>query len=108
MAGGPLAADIVKCQLKPVDVNDYAATFNETDALRLRKILAGGVCDWTQVGEGQTELKGSWLRFGNLSSAGLLQEVHQCSVTRLQRMCLTRVTMASRDVQKTLQRALAL
>tara|TARA_B100000809_G_scaffold256262_1_gene295981 strand:+ start:2285 stop:4441 length:2157 start_codon:yes stop_codon:yes gene_type:complete len=65
VAGGPLAADIVKCQLKPVDFNDYAATFNETDALRLRKIFAGGVCDWTQAGEGQTALKGSWLRFGN-------------------------------------------
>jgi len=65
VAGGPLAADIVKCQLKSVDVNDYAVTFNKADALRLREIFADGVCDWTRSGEGQTGLKGSWLNFGN-------------------------------------------
>jgi len=65
VAGGPLAADIAKCQLKPVDFNGYTVTFNEADALRLQKIFAGGVCDWTQAGEGQTALKGTWLDFGN-------------------------------------------
>ena len=65
VAGGPLAADIVKCQLKSVDVNDYAVTFDKADALRLREIFADGVCDWTRSGEGQTGLKGSWLNFGN-------------------------------------------
>tara|TARA_B100000029_G_scaffold405938_1_gene406452 strand:+ start:740 stop:2896 length:2157 start_codon:yes stop_codon:yes gene_type:complete len=65
VAGGPLAADIVKCQLKPVDMNDYAVSFNEAEALRLQKIFAGGVCDWTQAGEGQTALKGTWQDFGN-------------------------------------------
>ena len=65
VAGGPLAADIVKCQLKPVDFNDYTVTFNKTDALRLQEIFTSGVCDWTQAGEGQTALKGTWLNFGN-------------------------------------------
>ena len=65
VAGGPLAADIVKCQLKPVDFNDYTVAFNEGDALRLQKIFADGVCDWTQSGERQMALKGTWLDFGN-------------------------------------------
>ena len=65
VAGGPLAADIVKCQLKPVDFNDYTVAFNEGDALRLQKIFADGVCDWTQSGERQMALKGTWLAFGN-------------------------------------------
>ena len=65
VAGGPLAADIVKCQLKPVDFNDYTVAFNEGDALRLQKIFADGVCDWTQSGERQMALKGTSLDFGN-------------------------------------------
>ena len=64
VAGGPLAADIVKCQLKPVDVDAYAVLFNENDVKRLRTVFPDGVCDWTQPGIGQTGLKTTWLRFG--------------------------------------------
>ena len=48
-AGGPLAANIVKCSLKPVRRNDYGpitdAQFN-----RLKAIFPSGVCDWSRDG----------------------------------------------------------
>ena len=64
VAGAPLASDIAKCQLKPVDAADYAVSFNAADMHRLHGIFPDGVCDWTRPGVGQTGLKGTWLTFG--------------------------------------------
>ena len=63
VAGGPLASDVVKCALRPVDRADYSATFTAEQEAELREIFAEGVCDWTQAGVGQTGLKGTWLTF---------------------------------------------
>ena len=64
VAGAPLASDIAKCQLKPVDPADYAVSFSPDELDRLRGIFPDGVCDWTRPGVGQTGLKGTWLTFG--------------------------------------------
>ena len=64
VAGAPLASDIAKCQLKPVDPADYAVRFSPDELRRLRGIFPDGVCDWTRPGVGQTGLKGTWLTFG--------------------------------------------
>jgi hypothetical protein len=63
VAGGPLAADIIKCQLKPVDVADYTGPFTSEELARLRRIFPDGVCDWSKPGVEQRGLKGTWLRF---------------------------------------------
>ena len=63
VAGAPLAGDIVKCQLKPVDPNDYTVSFSLEEMDRLRRIFPGGVCDWSQPGVGQVNLKGTWQSF---------------------------------------------
>jgi len=63
IAGGPLAADVLKCQLKPVDPKDYAVALTPADVSRLRRIFAGGVCDWSKPGVGQTALV-PWASFG--------------------------------------------
>ena len=63
VAGAPLASDIVKCRTKPVDPSHYAVTFSAEEEAELRSIFAGGVCDWTQPGIGQTGLRGTWLAF---------------------------------------------
>ncbi len=49
VAGGPVAANIMKCSLKPVDRADYAPM---TDAQfdRLKATFPSGVCDWTRRG----------------------------------------------------------
>lgn len=56
VAGGPLAENILKCQLKPIDGADYApATFSEAQVARLQAAFPEGVCDWTKPGVGQQE-----------------------------------------------------
>ena len=52
-AGGPLAANILKCQLKPVVATDYAVPMSATDLTRLRAVFTGGVCDWSKPGSQQ-------------------------------------------------------
>ena len=64
VAGGPLANDIVKCRLKPIDFDDYAITFDLEEEDRLRQIFPDGVCDWQQPGVKQRPLTGLWLSFG--------------------------------------------
>ena len=65
VAGAPLASDIIKCQVKPVELSDYPAGITESDQDRLRAIFPQGVCDWSKSGVGQTGLKGTWLSFGD-------------------------------------------
>ena len=53
-AGGPVASDILKCQLKPVDARDYAATFGAAELARLKALFANGVCDFAKPGMNQS------------------------------------------------------
>ena len=62
-AGGPLADNIVKCQLKPLDPADYAVTLNPLQMLLLQNIFPDGVCDWTKPGVSQQPSK-PWQSFG--------------------------------------------
>jgi hypothetical protein len=60
IAGGPVANDIIKCQLKPPSASDYRVTFTADEMTRLRRIFPGGVCDWAKPGVGQGRLAGTW------------------------------------------------
>jgi hypothetical protein len=62
-AGGPLAASILKCQLKPIDVRDYQVALSAADAQRLRAIFPAGVCDWSKPGVNQGPVV-TWGSFG--------------------------------------------
>jgi hypothetical protein len=62
-AGGPLAANILKCQLKPIDVKDYQIRMTAADLRRLAAIFPGGVCDWTKPGVNQMPVA-AWASFG--------------------------------------------
>jgi Tannase-like family of unknown function (DUF6351) len=64
VAGGPIAADVVKCRLKPVDGRDYKVAFTRAELQRLRTIFPTGVCDWSRSGVGQRPPAGTWQRFG--------------------------------------------
>ena len=63
VAGAPLASDVIKCALRPIDMTDYEATFTDEQEAVLRQIFPGGVCDWTEPGVGQTDLAGTWQSF---------------------------------------------
>jgi hypothetical protein len=53
-AGGPLAANVLKCQLKAIDAKDYSVTFSEAESARLAAVFPNGVCDWSKPGVEQT------------------------------------------------------
>jgi hypothetical protein len=54
VAGGPLAENILKCQLKPLNSADYSPVVLSTVQLgRLRDVFPDGVCDWDRPGVGQ-------------------------------------------------------
>ena len=46
-----------------IDPADYEVTCMGYEQARLERILATGVCDWSQPGVEQTEPIGIWLRF---------------------------------------------
>jgi len=54
VAGGPLAENILKCQLKPLNSIDYAPlVFSSAQWARLQTTFPDGVCDWSEKGVGQ-------------------------------------------------------
>jgi len=63
-AGAPLANDILKCALKPLDPKDYPVTFSPDEWAGLQVAFPTGVCDYVRPGVEQQPLAGSWLSFG--------------------------------------------
>ena len=54
VAGGPLAENILKCELKPLNSVDYAPlVFSSAQLARLHATFPDGVCDWSEKGVGQ-------------------------------------------------------
>lgn len=64
VAGGPLADDVIKCSLKPVDPADYAVPVTESQLAELRRIFPDGVCDWSRPGVGEVERSMQWPSIG--------------------------------------------
>jgi hypothetical protein len=63
VAGGPLANDVIQCELQPIDMADYAVSLTPEEAGRLQQIFPDGVCDWSRPGVGQGGLVGTWITF---------------------------------------------
>ena len=63
VAGAPLANDIIKCQLKPINYADYKVVFTDAQKARMQAIYATGVCDYSKPGVGQVPLKGTYQRY---------------------------------------------
>jgi len=61
VAGADIAADIIKCQTKPLEQSDYAVTFTGTQWARLQAAFPSGVCDWSKPGYEQQDPLGTWL-----------------------------------------------
>jgi hypothetical protein len=55
-AGAPLRNDVLKCQLKPLDLTGFTAD----QKARLRAVFPSGVCDWSRPGVGHRGLAGVW------------------------------------------------
>jgi hypothetical protein len=72
-SGGPVAADNLKCQLKPIAFTDYKVTLSDSEKARLATIFPNGVCDWSKPGVNQTPVL-SYPSFGP-SPANLVFDV---------------------------------
>jgi hypothetical protein len=50
-AGGSIAQDVIKCQLKPLERSSFAPTlFSDAEWAQLTGAFPNGVCDWTKPG----------------------------------------------------------
>jgi hypothetical protein len=65
IAGAPLANNILKCALKPIDfATDYPGiTFTSAEQSALRAIFPTGVCDWSKPGIEQVPLKTTYPKY---------------------------------------------
>jgi hypothetical protein len=52
VAGGPITEDILKCQLKPFNRDEFPG-LSDVQAARLAAVFPDGVCDWSKPGVGQ-------------------------------------------------------
>jgi len=63
VAGSPINVDIIKCQLKPIDMNDYKVSFSTQQRARLAAAFSSGVCDWSKKGVKQVKAR-TWASYG--------------------------------------------
>jgi hypothetical protein len=52
-AGAPLADEIIKCQLKPLNASEYPVKFTPEEWTELQQAFPTGVCDYSKPGAGQ-------------------------------------------------------
>lgn len=64
IAGAPLANDIVSCQLKRIDLADYAISFTTEEYQQLLSVFPDGVCDWSRGDSSGSKHQGTWKSFG--------------------------------------------
>ena len=69
MAGEPIGNGI-KCQLKPLNRNDYQASFTDAEWARLQAVFPNGACDWSKPGADERAPKGTWLSFSAPAGEG--------------------------------------
>jgi hypothetical protein len=63
IAGTPLSNNIVKCQLRPIDLADYQVSFTPAEVTRLHQVFPHGVCDWSRPGVEQRRLLSTWITY---------------------------------------------
>ena len=61
-AGGPLADDVMQCQLKPLRRDDYNVTFTDAEWAQLQAVFKRGVCDYSRPGVAQRGAT-AWLTY---------------------------------------------
>jgi hypothetical protein len=59
-AGAPVTDDVLKCELKPLDVHDYVQPLTPGQLQRLRAVFPAGVCDFNRLGVGHAITRVTW------------------------------------------------
>jgi hypothetical protein len=63
-AGEPLGETVLKCALRPLDVNAYPVRFTASEQKTLRETFRTGVCDYGRPGVGQDQRPAVWRDYG--------------------------------------------
>src|SRR5271166_5040491 len=58
VAGEPLENNVLKCQLKPLNRQEYGVSFTAAEVAQLKAIFPQGVCDYSGPGVGQRPTEG--------------------------------------------------
>lgn len=64
VAGMPTSDDVLKCQLAPIDPDDYPGSMTPELLDELRAAFPGGVCDYDRPGVGEVERSIIWPSIG--------------------------------------------
>lgn len=70
-AGAPLADDVLKCQLRPLQPTDYPG-MNGPQFARLVALFPSGVCDYSKPGVDAVPLQDVWLKYTTPGTASPL------------------------------------
>lgn len=62
VAGAPLTGDVLKCQLRAIQRNDYSGA-SDAQYARLNAVFSSGVCDFTKPSVGAAPLLSPWLTY---------------------------------------------
>jgi len=62
IAGAPLTADVLKCQLKPLQRSGYVG-ITDGQFARLEAVFPDGVCDYSKASVGTVPTAGPWLKY---------------------------------------------
>jgi hypothetical protein len=62
-AGEPIARDILKCQLKPIEARDYHQPLTGAQLAQLHAIFPKGVCNYARPGVEQQLIAATWLAY---------------------------------------------
>jgi hypothetical protein len=63
VAGAPVENDVIKCQLKPVDMADYKVKLTSAQQARLKKVFPEGVCDWSKPSVGYSTIRETYRKY---------------------------------------------
>lgn len=70
-AGGPLASDVRKCRLVPLDRRSYGTvSFTDAEWATLQSVFPGGVCDWSKPSIGKQRAL-SWMTYDRVGGRPL-------------------------------------
>lgn len=64
VAGMPLSGDVIRCQRKAVEPQDYAAALTPAQLDAIAEVFPEGVCDYALPAAGDVERSPVWLSFG--------------------------------------------
>jgi hypothetical protein len=62
VAGAPATADVLKCELKPIEKTDYKRPVTDAQLANLRAVFPQGVCDYSKKGVSQRPAQ-TWMAF---------------------------------------------